>query len=985
MKRFFLALLTLTTLANLSFAQSWMLAQQHPNSDPGGSFRSVHPIDGGGFLLGGWNNWTNSNSYGTPYLVRLDDQGSVIWENTYPTLNLDNPPFTSIYDSYDGGIYPATDGGFFGIFDRIINPSGPWVFKIDALGNLLWSIKFQHPLGHPTGSLLPLSDGGMLLKAENFQLSTSQEQLQLIRLDSLGNTVYDSTYNSWHAVSGGESAFMQMAPENDAFYLIESIPGDSLPLLAKFDLTGNLQWEYQLENMMSGFDEVACYDMQIAPDSGIVIGLRGQTNAASFLQTVGFHKCDRNGSPLWNNLTNVSLLGTPSLIMKMSITQSGDILTLLDNAYEVGRIVKFDSGGIALWNKIIGDTASTWSFYDIEESQSRGIALAGAINYRDIGFALHLDSLAEDDFNLIQGIAYSDTSGDCNVQPDETLLGNWLVQIEPDNLFTTTGFNGEYELKADSGNHWVSISPPALLWADLWSTNCPSNPDSHYVSFTGVVNPDTADGIDFAMVPDVYCPLMYVDITTPVVRRCASATYTVSYNNFGTIAADSVYIDVTFDSTLTYQASSFPSPPTIIGNIYRFYIGTVQFGASGSFNIITNVACDSLNPGRTHCAVAHIYPDSLCTPPDPAWSGASLGVEGECILQDSIKFTITNNGTAAMLGNSGVWVVEDDILFYQGTVNLGAGQDTSFSFLAKGATWACIVDQVPNHPGQSLPRAIVEGCGTNTQGLISTGFASQFGEDDLDHFISIDCRPDIFAYDPNDKQGTPTGVGNQHRIFATDEMEYTIRFQNTGNDTAFRVVLRDEIPTHLDLSTFIQGPSSHPFNFQIINGRTLEWTYDPIQLPDSNTNFDASQGFVKFSIRQVPNNPIGTRIENEAAIYFDFNAPVITNTTWHTIGEDFEITVDLDEAEPLAPHAIQLLVYPNPFSDQVTFELEDYHPQSLRLEVFDLQGRLIRSLELGKASKFNLYSEGLGEGMYPFRLTDAGHLLQTGKLIVRNP
>ena len=61
-------------------------------------------------------------------------------------------------------------------------------------------------------------------------------------------------------------------------------------------------------------------------------------------------------------------------------------------------------------------------------------------------------------------------------------------------------------------------------------------------------------------------------------------------------------------------------------------------------------------------------------------------------------------------------------------------------------------------------------------------------------------------------------------------------------------------------------------------------------LPDSNVNEPASHGFIKFRIQQKASNPTGARIENTAAIYFDYNAPVLTNTTWHTIGNDFIIS-----------------------------------------------------------------------------------------------
>ena len=58
-------------------------------------------------------------------------------------------------------------------------------------------------------------------------------------------------------------------------------------------------------------------------------------------------------------------------------------------------------------------------------------------------------------------------------------------------------------------------------------------------------------------------------------------------------------------------------------------------------------------------------------------------------------------------------------------------------------------------------------------------------------------------------------------------------------------------------------------------------------LPDSNVNEPASHGFVKFTVSQQPGNPMGTVINNQAAIYFDFNDPIFTNIYSHTVGDDF--------------------------------------------------------------------------------------------------
>ncbi|MCB0768818.1 MAG: SprB repeat-containing protein, partial [Flavobacteriales bacterium] len=66
------------------------------------------------------------------------------------------------------------------------------------------------------------------------------------------------------------------------------------------------------------------------------------------------------------------------------------------------------------------------------------------------------------------------------------------------------------------------------------------------------------------------------------------------------------------------------------------------------------------------------------------------------------------------------------------------------------------------------------------------------------------------AYDPNDKRArTSTGTSDSsYYVGDDDHIDYTIRFQNTGTDTAFHVVISDTIATNLDLRTFVAGASS---------------------------------------------------------------------------------------------------------------------------------------------------------------------------------
>lgn len=154
------------------------------------------------------------------------------------------------------------------------------------------------------------------------------------------------------------------------------------------------------------------------------------------------------------------------------------------------------------------------------------------------------------------------------------------------------------------------------------------------------------------------------------------------------------------------------------------------------------------------------------------------------------------------------------------------------------------------------------------------------GSDEFELISTINC-----AYDPNDKLVWPTRtqVGyDDDYIIREDTLLYTIRFQNTGTDTAFNIVVRDQLSTDLDWNTFKPLYSSHDFEATLHDNGLVEFYFNDIFLVDSLTNERESHGFVNFSILPISSIEENVVIENSAGIYFDFNAPIITNTVDNT-------------------------------------------------------------------------------------------------------
>lgn len=143
------------------------------------------------------------------------------------------------------------------------------------------------------------------------------------------------------------------------------------------------------------------------------------------------------------------------------------------------------------------------------------------------------------------------------------------------------------------------------------------------------------------------------------------------------------------------------------------------------------------------------------------------------------------------------------------------------------------------------------------------------------------------AYDPNDKMVQPA-YSDAGYILANQELKYTIRFQNTGNDTARNVRITDILSENLDPTTLKILNSSHPevltVYMEMEEADKLIFDFIGINLPDSTTNLMGSQGFVSFSCvpKQRFANP-GKKIENTSNIYFDYNQPIVTNTVVSTI------------------------------------------------------------------------------------------------------
>lgn len=577
-----------------------------------------------------------------------------------------------------------------------------------------------------------------------------------------------------------------------------------------------------------------------------------------------------------------------------------------------------------------------------------------------------VDLVGNGSCGYISGKVARDESDNCLVDAGEPGLAGWLVRAESasDTFYGVSNLQGDYWIGVPTGNYTVVTLAPNALWEI-----CLPSP-----AVTVNIPGDTLTGIDLPVKVQYQCPSLSVSLGSGLLRRCMSGTYYVNYCNEGTTDAIDPFILVTLDPFLTPGASTHLYTD-LGGGVLQFNIGDLAVGQCGYFSFNVQLSCAAVL-GQTHCTEAHIYPDGNCVPSNDSWSGASLRVTSQCNA-DSVHFTIKNIGVGDMIGTSNYIVVEDAVMLMSAPFQLAADDSTDIAVPANGSTWRVEVQQEPFHPGLSAPALSVEAC--SAMGSFSTGFVTQFPNNEQDPWIDIDCKQNVGSWDPNDKQGFPIGYGTAHYIRPGTELEYMIRFQNTGTDTAFTVRIADTLSSWLDVATIRPGAGSHPYKFNLTGSGFAEFLFENIMLPDSNVNQEASNGFVKFSIYPRADAPLETLIENTANIYFDSNDAVVTNTTRHRLGENF-LTVGL--WQPRRP-AYQVLVSPNPFSETALLEVKGIASSApLHLQVFDLQGKMVMEMT-APGPALTLKKGELPNGTFLFKIDQKGLLVGSGKLMVR--
>jgi uncharacterized repeat protein (TIGR01451 family) len=899
----------------------------------------------------------SSSSHDTTIILKVDENGEIVIVNQ----------LLSAYGGFKSrDIRALNDGAFlvigssrkqYSFYSTLV----PTIIKVDSLANKIWEA--QIPVAIDTiSNYLPYdatfaSNGNIILSG--LYIGTFDDGIFLAELNSQGELIWKKNFSNLPSF-GVSITYTGVEVVEDKNIVLLSSGAPDIKLI-KTDSIGNLLWE-----KIFGYTSTWLGISTFLKDNDGNLLLAGRKEYVLPEPTVPYVvKLNSFGEKIWEYEFG-----------NLPIAQFTGAATALDGGYylygfqeiNVNRnlfLTKVNTDGIVAWNKFYDINSYDYSD-DIFQISDGSIRVTGRIGSNQESFIAKITSNGILFSSALTGTLHQDPESDCLPDPTEPGLSGWLVQAEGNQSFATlTDSFGHFTLPVDTGSYTVTIAPPGPYW-EICNSPTTATITAFYDTLT----------FDFPAQAIAECPYLTVDISAPFLRRCFDNNYYVHYCNDGTVTANDATVEVTLDPYFTYISSTLPLASQN-GNTLTFDLGDVAVNDCGSFQITAYLDCDSTVLGQTHCTLAHITPDSLCLEPDPLWDGSSIEVDVSC-NGDSVTFTITNAGTGGMPAPLGFIIIEDQIVLMTGDFQLGPGQSTMVTVPANGTTLHLEAQQAAAHPsGYASTGATIEGCG----GWMSLGFFTQWSfDDDPEPFTDVDCQANTGSFDPNDKQGFPTGLGDEHLIEPGQDIEYLIRFQNTGTDTAFKVTVVDVLPPELDLATVRPGASSHPYTYGVIPEGWLTFTFDNIQLPDSTTNEAASHGFIRFRASQRPGLGWGNVIANTALIYFDFNAPVQTNTYLHKVGQVFLWTVV--GVPPVLTPSAWLRIMPNPMTDSAILQVEGIAPGEVTMTLTDAMGRVLRVVK-GPSEGFEFRRDGLAGGLYFFKLEKDGRWLTGGKLMVK--
>ncbi len=781
-----------------------------------------------------------------------------------------------------------------------------WILKLNDTGDIVWQKTYGGNDDDFMHSITTTMDGGYAcggyslsnISGEKSENSRGYRDFWVLKLDSVGDIIWQKTIGgtAWdeltHIRQTSDGGFILGGDSQSNVSGEKSEPsfGGFDYWIIKIDSVANIEWQ----RTIGGSSDDHLMELEITDDGGFLCGgssnsgISGlKTEACRGMYDYWLVKLDSLGNIEWQKTVGGDLTDGLGAIAKT--TDGGYLCGGQSQSGISGDKTEPNKGGFDIWFVKLNSTGG------IEWQKNYGGSQAESSN--------SLQQMNDGSF-ISYGQSNSPVSGD---------------KLEP---VRGLGVNDCWILKLDqAGNLLWQKTIGGANFDQGWS--CLVAPDSSLILLGS-----SASDRGFEKAED---------------RRGSWDYWVMKFSGKYNLIQGQAYID--FNSNNIKDSSEPGLSSTIIaelttgrmagvGNNGKYSLSVLD---TGTYNVIPNnipVYYTSTPSAHSASFAALHQVDSLND-----FAFQPTGVFNDLCITITPTTPFRTNRTAHYLLsyiNKGTTTMNATVVFYRDSNITFTSAVPSPSFVAPDSVVFSIGTLTPYQSGQILVTVTVN-AGVATGTVINSGAAIFPFAGDVNPVCNINYMEIEVtgSYDPNDILVNRKTIFD-YEINSPPFLEYTIRFQNTGNDTAFFVMIQNQIKESLQFNTFELITASHPCQMEFRNyDATINFIFNNILLPDSNVNEPQSHGFVKYRIRPQNNLIVGDSILNDAQITFDYNFPIQTSVAVTEIITPTNTIDVIDRA--------QVVVFPNPSSGSVNIKYQNKPIMPVAYVIYNLLGENVLS------------------------------------------
>lgn len=732
--------------------------------------------------------------------------------------------------------------------EQCFGSSDYWILKLDSAQNIIWQKTYGGSGYDMPSCIASTSDGGYIIGGTSLsgidgnktEPSKGGYDYWILKLDDLGNIEWQKD------IGGNYNDFLSgVVQAQDGGYLVagyssspiggdktESNLGQEDYWVLKFDSMGNVLWQ----NTIGGTDIDKCFSVVVDADGGFVLGgySKSDMSADKSENYIGGNdfwivQIDSIGNIVWDNTIGgsqedifTSICHTNDngyLIGGYSNSWPSADKTELPQGHDDYWVLKLDNSGNVLWDKTIG-SAGYDNLNCIVTAPNNQYLLAGSSEIGSSGDKTEIGYGSTDGWMvLIDSLGNLTEQIDVGGQSTDNLHS--VIYDYQSNLIagfeSFSGISGDKSEDANSSDIWVAkfaTKYNTIKGNSYFDTNSNLAKDSNeYYLQNKRITENQSGRFRFTNDKGNY-KLHVLDTGNFEVEPPP-----ISYWN--SVPAKQ---NVAFNQfNLTDSMNDFVYQPAAIANdlmITAWPNSAFRPGFQASYSIhYKNIGNTILSPTITFYIDQHL-------------SFSSSTIQPSFVFPDSVVYNLPD-----------IWPFQEQSFFIYVTVHNGTPMNT---LILSGVTIYPLINDADIENNSVFLNSTIEVWVTN-------------------------------SYDPNNVLVSPDTL-YEYELSHPDFIDYIVNFQNTGNDTAFTVRVENVLSPMLDESTFeiVDASNTVTLDYNPVS-RLMQYHFDNILLPDSNVDEPASHGYIHYKIKPRDTLHIGDVINNGAAIYFDFNTPVITD------------------------------------------------------------------------------------------------------------